>query len=214
MPVTTVARLVAREVRVELAGHESSITVFPFVVAGVLLAGLAYGPVPRVLEAVAPGTVWIVVLFAAAPLARGVAAAERDEGAWDLLRGLASPGQLLAGKILGLWLPLTIAWAIVSALVTLVFPAPLPAAALVAGPLGTLGLAGLVVAFGALLVGTRRRVGLLAVLLLPAGLPVLLAGTAVGKPGVPALPWLVLLTAYDLLVSVAVWAVHPVLLEE
>ena len=102
--MSTVLTLVRRELRLEAAGREATTTVLPFVLAAVLLAGLAMGPARDVLETVAPGVVWLVVLFAAPALARSVAAAERDEGAWDPLRGLVPPVALLVGKIGGLWL--------------------------------------------------------------------------------------------------------------
>ena len=212
--MSTVLTLVRRELRLEAAGREATTTVLPFVLAAVLLAGLAMGPSRVVLETVAPGVIWLGVLVAAPALARSVASAERDEGAWDPLRGLVPPVALLAGKIGGLWLHYLVTWAVAAALVTIMFPAPMPWPGLVAGPVGTLGLAALTVAFGALLVGARRRTGLLAVLLLPLALPVLLAGVAMGTPGQDHTPWTVLLLGYDLLVLVTVWAVHPALLEE
>ncbi len=206
--------VVRRELTLESVGRDASATVVPFIIAGVLMAGLAMGPVPRVLETVAPAVTWLVVLFATPTLARSVAAAERDEGTWDMLRGLVGPGALVAGKIGGLWVHLLVAWGLTATLVALMFPAPLPAAAVLAGPLGTLGLAALTTAFGALLVGERRRAGLLAVLLLPLSLPVLLAGSALATPGGGQTAWLALLVGYDALILVAVWAVCPTLLEE
>ncbi len=212
--MSAVLTLVRREARLEASGREATTTVLPFVLAAVLLAGLAMGPARDVLQTVAPGVTWLVVLFAVPTLARGVAAAERDEGTWDCLRGLVSPVTLLAGKVAGLWLHYLATWAVAAVLVAVMFPAPMPRSALVAGPLGTLGLAALTVAFGALLVGTRRRTGLLAVLLLPLSLPVLLAGVTMGTAGQDHTPWTVLLLGYDVLVLVTVWAVHPALLEE
>ncbi len=212
--MSAVTTLVRRELRLEAAGREATTTVLPFVLAAVLLAGLAMGPSRDLLRAVAPGVVWLVVLFAAPALSRGVAAAERDEGTWDTLRGLVSPLALVAGKVGGLWVSYLVTWAVTAALVTLMFPAPMPLAGWAAGPLGTLGLAALTAAFGALLAAARRRAGLLAVLLLPLALPVLLAGVTMGTPGTDPLPWTMLLVGYDLLVLLTVWAVHPALLEE
>ncbi|HEX5770253.1 MAG TPA: heme exporter protein CcmB [Nocardioidaceae bacterium] len=212
--MSTVVTLVRRELRLEASGREATSTVLPFVLAAVLLAGLAMGPSRELLRSVAPGVVWLVVLFAAPALARSVAAAEREDGTWDTLRGLVPPMALLAGKIGGLWLHYLVTWAVAAALVTVMFPAPMPLPGLVAGPVGTLGLAGLTVAFGALLVGARRRTGLLAVLLLPLALPVLLAGVTLGTPGHAHGAWTALLVGYDVLVLVTVWAVHPALLEE
>lgn len=209
-----VTELVRREIAVEWAGREATTVVAPFVVAAVLLAGLAFGPAPRVLTAVAPGTVWLVTLLAAAPLARGLAAAEQDEGCWDLLRLLATPAQLLAGKLVAIWLQLLLTWALAALLVATVFPTTVTVASLLAGPLGAAGLAAVTLAFGTLLASGRQRSALLPVLLLPAALPVLVAGTAVGLPQAPAVPWLALLVAYDVLMVVVAWAVYPVLLEE
>lgn len=212
--VRAVALLVAREARLELSGREALSTVVPFAAAATLLAGLAFAQGERVLAAVGPGTVWLVVLLSAPALARLAAAAERDEGCWDLLRCLVSPTVLLAGKTGGLWLQLTLVWVVAQAIGAVLFPVAVPWPVLVAGPLGTLGLAVLTVALGSLLAGADRRGGLLAVLLLPLALPVLLAGSTLGTPGAPAAPWLALLTAYDLLIATTLWAVCPALLEE
>ncbi|MGH3665443.1 MAG: heme exporter protein CcmB [Egibacteraceae bacterium] len=207
-------RVAARDVAVEVSGREAATAVVPLVVAAVLLAGLAFGPRPDVLAAVGPGLSWLVVLFAAVPLARGVAAAEQAEGCWDLLRAFVSPASLLAGKVLALWLWLVAAWALSTALTVGLFNAPVAAAAVLAGPLGTLGLAGVTVTFGTVLASAEGRSGLLAVLLLPAGLPALLAGTEAGTSGVAPLPWLGLLLAYNLVSLAVAWAVFPFLLEE
>lgn len=207
-------RVAARDVAVEASGREAATAVVPLVIAAVLLAGLGFGPRPDVLAAVGPGLSWLVVLFAAVPLARGVAAAERVEGCWDLLRAFVSPTSLLAGKVLALWLWLVAAWALSTALTVGLFNAPVAAAAVLAGPLGTLGLAGVTVTFGTALASAEGRSGLLAVLLLPAGLPALLAGTEAGTSGVAPLPWLALLLAYDLVTLAVAWAVFPLLLEE
>jgi heme exporter protein B len=211
---TPALRVAARDVRVEWSGREAATVVVPLVAAVILLAGLGFGPRPDVLSAVAPGLSWLVVLFAAIPLTRGVAAAERAEGCWDLLRALVTPTSLLAGKMLALWLWLTAAWAIATALSLVLLNAAVAPAAALAGPLGALGLAAVTVTFGTVLASVEGRAGLLAVLLLPAGLPALLAGTQAATPGVAALPWLAVLTAYDLIALSVAWAVFPLLLEE
>ncbi len=202
-----------REVRLEACGREQLGVVMPFVLAMLVLAGLAFGPAPAVLVAVAPGLPWLTVLFAAVPLARGVAAAERDDGSWEVLRGLVAPGPLLAGKVAALWLWLAIVFAgavIVSA--GLLNAAP-RAAVVPAGVFGTLAIAATTVVFGTV-VDSSARSGLLGVVLLPAGLPALLAGTQAGTPEVPAAPWLALLVAYDLVAVALAWALYPYLLEE
>lgn len=207
-------RVFAREVALEAAGREAVAVVPPFVLATVLAVGLGFGTAPEIATAVSPGLPWLVVLFAAVPLAHGVAAAERDEGCWDLLRALVLPGALLAGKLGALWLMLAATWGLAAVLAAVASGAGLAAAALPAGLLGTLGLAAVVVIFGVVLAGAERGSGLLTVLLLPVGVPALLAGTQAATLGAEPLPWLSLLAAYDLVVLAVAWAVFPVLLEE
>ena len=206
--------LARREVAVEFAGREALVVVVPFTLAACLLAGLAFGPAPDVLRATAPGLPWLLVLVGALPLTRSVAAAERDEGCWDLLRGLVAPTALLAGKTLALWLWLLATWTVALLLALALFTATVGWAGIVAGPLGTLGIAATVVVFGTVIGGAERRGGLLGVLLLPAGLPALVAGSQAATPLVDAAPWLLLLVVYDTVALVAAWAAYPVLLEE
>lgn len=203
-----------RELALEATSREASVTVLPFVAALIVLAGIGFGADPRVLAAVAPGLVWLVVVVAAVPLAPTVSVAERGDGCWDLLRALLSPTALLTGKLAALWLWLFACWAAATGLAVVLLGARWTGATLPAGVAGTLGLAGLVVMLGALLGAATRRPGLLAVLLLPASLPALLAGTQAMTPGVPADRWLALLVGFDALVLTLVWAVFPTLLEE
>lgn len=203
-----------RDIAAELAGRELAVAAIPFVTAAALLAGVAFGPRPDVLTAVGPGLVWVLVLFAAVPLSRGSATAEREEGCWDLLRGLVPPAALLAGKTLGLWLWLLVVWAVSALLVAGLFDAPPRASALAAAPLGTLGLAALAVVLGVTVSSRPGGERLVAILVLPAGLPVLLAGAQAGLPNVDALPWLALMAGYDAVALTVAWAVFPILLEE
>lgn len=189
-------------------------TTAPFTAAFVVLAGLAVGPAPADLTAAAPGVVWLAVLVSAVPLSRTVAATEAADDSWDLLRGLVRPGALLTGKVGAVWLGLLAHWLLVSALVVVLFELPLRPAAVAAGVLGTLALAGLTTALGVLVAAGARRRGLLSALLLPAGLPALLAGTQLATPDVPAVPWTVMMVLYAAVVLAACWAVFPALLEE
>lgn len=208
------ARIARRDVAVEVAGREAAVAVLPFVLAALLLGGLGFGPDPLRLAAVGPGLVWLVVLVSAVPLARGVAAAERDDGCWDLLRTQVHPSALLAGKVAVLWAWLALTWLVAAALAAGALGAPLTAAAAAGGILGTAGLAAVTTVLGVLLADSAERGGLLAVLVLPVALPALLAGVQAATPGVEALPWLALLVVYDVLAVTVAWAVFPVLLEE
>jgi heme exporter protein B len=203
-----------RELAVERAGREALVTTVPFVAALVVLSGLAFGPSPRGLGLTGPGTAWLAVLVATVPLSRTVAGAEVAEDSWDALRGLVAPGALFAGKLLAVWAGLALTWVLAGGLVVVLFGVPVPPQSLYGGAVGTLALAALTVGFGVLTASGPRRRGLLAALLLPAGLPALLAGTQLASTNVPVLPWAVLVTVYAAVVAVAAWAVFPALLEE
>lgn len=213
-PTTQALAVFGREVSVERAGREALVTTAPFVAAFVVLAGLAFGPAPTQLAQVSGGTVWLAVLVATVPLARAVAGAEVAEDSWDVLRGLVGPGPLFVGKLLFLWVALALVWSLATGLVAALFDVPVPSQAFYGGVLGTLALAAVTTGFGVLVAGGTRRRGLLATLVLPAGLPALLAGTQLATPGVPVLPWAVLMVLYLAVVLTAAWAVFPVLLEE
>lgn len=206
--------VVRRELALERAGREATVTTAPYVTAFVVLAGLAFGPAPAELARTAPGTIWLAVLAAAVPLARSVAVVEVAEDSWDALRGLVPPGALFAGKLLAIWVALALTWLLTSALVVVLFDARLPPAAVFAGAVGTLGVAAATTVFGVVVAAGSRRRGLLATLLLPSGLPALLAGTQLTTPGRSVLPWAVMMGVYAVVLVTAAWAVFPALLEE
>lgn len=201
-----------RDLAVEAATRDVATSVPPFVFVAVVLAGLGFGPERALLVAVAPGLVWLVVLTAAVPLARGVTAAELDDDAWDLLRALARPSALFLGKTASLWLQALVTWAFGALLAAVLLGAAWTGAACVAAALGTLGIAADIVLFGAV-VGRFRRPALLATLVLTAGLPALVAGTQAAQAADPA-PWLLLLVVYDAITVTTAWATFPLLLDE
>lgn len=212
--VRQVGAVLRREIAVEWAGREALVTTAPFVAAFVVLAGLAFGPTPRVLTATVGGSVWLAVLVATVPLSGSVAGAEQAEDTWDALRCLVPPGVLFAGKLVAVWLGLGLTWLLAEGLGVVLFDVPVPPQAVYGGVVGTLALAALTVAFGVLVASGARRRGLLAALLLPAGLPALLAGSQLASTNNSVLPWAVLVSVYAVVVVVAAWAVFPALLEE
>ncbi|WP_158228343.1 heme exporter protein CcmB [Pseudonocardia sp. MH-G8] len=204
--------ILRRDLAVEAATRDAAASVPSFVLVAVVLAGLGFGPQRAVLAAVAPGLVWLLVLTAAVPLARGVTAAELDDDAWDLLRAVTRPAALFLGKTASLWIQAALTWTFGALLVTVLMDARLPPAALAAAALGTLGVAADIVLFGVVL-GRLRRPALLSTLVLTAGLPALLAGTQTAVTEDPW-PWLLLLVVYDVVTVTTAWATFPVLLDE
>lgn len=208
-----VVEVVRRDLAPTVGGLRTAGTVLPLVVAVVLLAGLGFGSDPVVVAAVASPVVWLVVLLATVPVARTVAADEAADGCWDLLRGLVGPSVLLAGKLAAQWLLLSAAWLATSGLTAAMLGVVWPPVNLLGGLFGTLGLAAITVLLGPLLLDDDGHGGgLLAVLVLPAGVPALLAGSQLAS-GAPPAAWLALLVAYDAVLLAVAWAVFPVMVE-
>jgi heme exporter protein B len=205
--------LLRREVTVELSGRAVLTAVVPFVAVGMVLAGLGFGPDPQRLREVAPGTVWLLVLAAAVPAARLAGAADRDDGAWDVVRGLARPTAVLAAKVGALWLLLFAAWSVAAVLAAVLLGAPPTVAATAAGLLGTLGVATVTAVYGTLLAADARHAAVLAVLVLPASLPAMVGGVAAWSGAAPG-PWLALLAAHAAVALVTAWAVFPTVLQD
>jgi heme exporter protein B len=205
-------QVLRRDLAVEAATRDAVTSVPPFVLVAVVLAGLGFGPRREVLVAVAPGLAWLLVLSAAVPLTRGVTAAELDDDAWDLLRAVTRPAALFLGKTASLWIQAALAWSFGALLVVVLLDARLPAAALAAAALGTLGIAADMVLFGTVL-GRLRRPALLATLVLTASVPALVAGTQAALADEPG-PWLLLLVVYDGITVATAWATFPLLLDE
>lgn len=211
-PVRKAVLVLRRDFSVERASREGLVTVLPFVAAVVVLAGLAFGPQMQVLRATAAGTAWLAVLVAAVPLAQVLVGGERREDAWDLLRGLTTPGALFAGKTAATWLWLTGVWFLAQGLAVVLMGGRLSVTAVAGGVFGTLGVAVVTAVLALLTTAGTRRGGLLAVLLLPVSLPALLAGTETAT--VSGARWLVLLACYDALLLAVTWVVLPALMEE
>lgn len=203
----------SREARLEALGREATLVSLPYVLVVVLLVGLGLDRRTDLLTPVSPMVVWVVVLTTAVPMARLVAAAEHDDGTWELLRGLTSPLALVAGKTAAMWVALTLIWVLTALTAGVLLGFVWSLKALMAGVLGVLGLAVNTTALGLLIGPGTRRSGLLAALVLPTGIPLLLAGTRIADSA-PATPWLVLLVVYDVVAVVSLWALAPLLVED
>ncbi|MBW3606336.1 MAG: heme exporter protein CcmB [Actinobacteria bacterium] len=203
-----------RDLAAGVGGRRAAVAVLPLVAAVLLLAGLGFGAHPVVVEATAAPLVWLVVLLSAVPLARTVAADDAADDCWDLLRAVVDPTALLAGKLAAQWLLLTAAWAVASLLTAVSQGVTWPLSSVAGGILGALGLAAVTTMLGALLLSDQGHgSSLLAVLVLPVGLPALLAGGQLAVSGVSPTPWLAVLVAYDTVLLAVAWAVFPVMVE-
>jgi heme exporter protein B len=224
------ATVFVKDIRIEMATREIVTTTAFFAALVTILTGVAFTTGPDATTRVAPGTLWLAILFSSI-LALGRSwQREREESA--LLGLLVSPlprAAIWLGKAAGVFAFLLAVEIVVVPLVALVFNVDLLH---VLGPLslvmvfGTVGVAATGTLFGAMTVRTRARELLLATVLFPLLSPALLSSVAatreiffaaasgqpvdLGEVG----DWLLLLGVFDFVAIAGGMALFGALLED
>lgn len=204
-----VALLVARkDLAIEWRSRVVLDQVLPF--AGVTMVLFAFAlDSDAVLERVAPGLVWLAVLFSLLVLVQRAFAVEAADGALDALRVAGvDPMSIYWGKGLSLALQLLVLEALLLAAAVVLYGAEVPAEGIVllvtTSITATPGLAAVGTLYGGLAAGFTGRETLLPLLVLPAVAPVLIGATravesALGTAGAATSdgwPWVGLLTVF------------------
>ncbi len=195
-----------KDLAIEAATGEVTVTSGFFALLVVVLASLSYFGGPVNARSVASGTIWISLAFAAVLSLGKSWQRERDEAALDgLLVSPLSRSAIFAGKALSVWTFLL-------AVLVIVLPLSLLLSSIDAAMLGPLSLVALVATpgvaasgtlFGAMTVRTGARDLLLAVVLFPLLAPTLLAAVSVtrelfnGVPLTELLDYLKLMAVFD-----------------
>jgi heme exporter protein B len=176
------AAVLVKDVRIEVATREIVTTAGFFAVLVALLASVAFVTGPQTTTRVAPGALWLSIVFAAVLALGRTWQREREESAFvGLLVSPVPRAAIWCGKAGGVLLFLFAVEAVVVPLIALLFHVDLP---LVAGPLalvmvfGTVGIAATGTLFGAMTVRTRARELLLATVLFPLLSPSLVSSVA------------------------------------
>ncbi len=172
----------SKDVRIEASTREIVTTAAFFAVLVVILASVAFVTGPQTTTRVAPGALWLSIVFAAVLALGRTWQREREESAFvGLLVSPVPRAAIWCGKAAGVLVFLFAVEAVVVPLVALLFHVDLP---LVAGPLalvmvfGTIGVAATGTLFGAMTVRTRARELLLATVLFPLLSPSLVSSVA------------------------------------
>jgi len=220
----------AKDLRIEIATGEIVTTTTFFAVLVAILASVAFTTGAEATTRIAPGALWLSILFASI-LALGRSwQREREESA--LLGLLVSPiprAAIWCGKTAGVFAFVLAVEAVVVPLVALLFHVDL---GLVGGPLavvmvlGTVGVAATGTLFGAMTVRTRARELLLASVVFPLLSPALLSSVVATREvfyaaasGQPVdmgevRDWLVLLGVFDAVAVIGGMAMFGALVED
>lgn len=205
--------IAAKDLRIEARTREVTVSTGLFAVLVVVLTSLSFFVDDLTARRIAPGVLWITIVFAGLLAIGRTWAREREHDAMRglLLAPIPRPAIFL-GKAAGTLAFVAIVEALIVPLVGVLFHVDLlPRAAETAAVLG-LGTVGFVLTgslFGAMTVRTGSRDLMLSVVLFPLITPALLAGVVAtrgilgGEPVAETFAWLRILFFFDLVVGTA-----------
>ena len=194
--VLAVAR---KDLQGELRGRELLPALAQFLVLALVIANFAFDLDATAAPRIAPGVLWLVLVFAGLVAFGRAFTAEREQGSLEamLLSG-APPAALFAGKALASGLLLAACEAVLLAGLAVFLGAPVGGAVILVMLAATIGISALGSFFAALAAQTRARELLLPALSLPLWLPFVVVGghaleAAMGGQGLQQQALLVLL---------------------
>lgn len=202
-----IAAIASKDLLSEFRRRETFNTLLFFGVLIVFLFSFAMGPNPEILKQLAPGLLWLVVIFSSVLALERSFQSEVEEGCLDrLILYAASPRALFLGKLLTNLLFILTVQMIVLLLMIVLFdlgspaePRDLAATML----LGDLGVATLGTFYSALITKMKARQAMLPLLLFPMLIPLLLASVYATQYALggglfnPATPWVPMLLIFD-----------------
>jgi heme exporter protein B len=206
--VRQAAVIARKDLTIEIRGRYGAGAILPFAATLLVAFGLSLGPGRSLLQEIAPGLLWLAVLFASVLAFRQAYQSEGDDGGLEaLLLAPVDRAAVFLGKAAAVVVQLLALEVVVLILVTALFGLSLGQAPWLLGAaflLGTIGLSAVGSLFGSVSESPRAREGVFPLLVLPIATPVLIAGvkaTALASEGrgSEALSWLGLLIAFDLI---------------
>ena len=160
-----------------------------FIVLALLIGNFAFQIDSRNAASIAPGLLWLALVFAGLVAFGRTFAAEREQSSLEaMLMTPASPVAIFAGKALAAAGLLVICELVLLPALTLFFGAPFSAEIVFAVLVATIGMAALGCMFAAIVARVRARELLLPLLTIPLWIPFIIAGgqavqSAMGLPG-------------------------------
>jgi heme exporter protein B len=173
-----VALAVARkDLRSEWRTRELVPALGQFVVLALVIANFGFSIDSRNAPAIAPGVLWLTLVFAGLVAFGRAFAAEREQSSLEAMLLTPAPSAaIFAGKALAAALLLVACEVVLLPVLSLFFGTPLNAALVVAVLVATVGMAALGCLFAAIVARVRAREVLLPLLTLPLWIPFVIAG--------------------------------------
>ncbi len=184
--------IVRKDLAMEMRSRERTAATLVFALIVTLVFHFTLDLRTANIQALAPGILWVAFAFAGMLGLSRSFVRERDEGCLDaLLLCPVDRSVIYVGKMIGNFLFVSVAEAVLLPILFALFNLPFPPLLLAIIPLGTLGLCAVGTLFAAMTAYTRAREMLLPVLFFPVVIPVLTAAGAgvwrkLRKPRAPA----------------------------
>jgi len=185
-----VALAVARkDLRSEWRTREVVPALAQFIILALLIGNFGFQVDSRNAASIAPGILWLALVFAGLVAFGRTFAAEREQASLEaMLMTPASPVAIFAGKAVAASVLLIVCEAVMLPALSLFFGTPFSADVVAAVLIATVGMAALGCLFAAMVARVRARELLLPLLTLPLWIPFIIAGgqavqSAMGLPG-------------------------------
>lgn len=210
-----------KDLLAEMRAKETLGTMIAYSVLAVVVFGLAFDLRVPDAQMVAPGVLWVVLLFAGVLGLNRVFGAELEGGGLSsLLLAPVDRSAIYFGKLLAQLVFMLIMEAIILPLILVIFDVNLfNPWILLAVLLGTIGYLSVGVLFAALTVNTRARESMLPILLLPVMVPIFVAGVGLtanvldGREFADFGRWIIILGVYDFVFLVIAYIVFDLIWE-
>ena len=218
-----VLAIVAKDVATELRTKEMVSAMFVFSLLVILIFNFAFDLRAENQQTVAPGVLWVAIVFAGMLGLSRSFVLERDRGVLDgLLLAPIDRSAIYFGKMIGNVLFISVVEIVVLPIFVILFNQSAATLPWLVGVvvLGTIGFASVGTLFSAMAVHTRAREVLLPIMLFPVVVPVMLAAVRLTAAVLDQTPfedvshWLTLLVAFDAIFIAASFMLFEYVVEE
>jgi heme exporter protein B len=176
-PILIALAVARKDLRAEWRTRELVPSLAQFVVLALVIANFAFQIDSRNAPSIAPGILWLALVFAGLVAFGRAFAAEREQSTLEaMIMTAAPPAAIFAGKALAATLLLVLCEAVLLPALSLFFGAALSFGLVLAVLLATVGMAALGCLFSAMVAQMRARELLLPLLALPQWIPFVVAG--------------------------------------
>ena len=214
--------IAAKDLRAELRGREVFSTMTVFGVLAVIIFGMAFDLRVPEAEMVAPGVLWVVILFTGVLGLNRSFGAESDRGTLPaLLLAPVDRSAIYLGKVLANLVFTLLTAAFILVVMTFIFNVDMLQGWILVGvALGVLGYVAVGTIFAALSASSRARESMLPILLLPVMVPVFVAGVGLtagvldGRSFDSLRNWLGMLIVFDVIFLMVAFLLFDQILEE